>query len=248
VLFTIGNETFTQADLAKFLGDNQTKQPKESTVEGLIRKAYDGYKVDKIINYEDARLEQKYPDFRLLMNEYRDGILLFEITDENVWSKAIRDSAGLKNYHEQNLSKYMWGERTEAVIYKAKDAKIASKARKMVAKRAKKGYSNADITKEINASSLLNLQIEEGVFSKGDNELIDAQPWKAGITENKVNADGSVTFIEFVKVMEPMPKSLAEARGLITADYQTYLEQEWIKELRGKYKVEVNKEVFNTIK
>jgi peptidyl-prolyl cis-trans isomerase SurA len=247
-LFTIGTEIYTQADFAKFLGDNQTKQPKESTVEGLIRKAYDGYKVDKIINYEDARLEQKYPEFRLLMNEYRDGILLFEITDENVWSKAIRDSAGLKSYHEQNRAKYMWGDRTEAVIFKAKDAKIAAKARKMIAKRAKKGYTNADITKEINESSLLNLQIEEGVFSKGDNELIDAQPWKVGVTENKVNADGSVTFVEFVKVMEPMPKSLSEARGLITADYQTYLEQEWIKELRSKYKVDLNKDVFNSIK
>ena len=95
---------------------------------------------------------------------------------------------------------------------------------------------------------MLNLQIEEGIFSKGDNELIDAQPWKVGVTENKVNADGSVTFIEFVKVMEPMPKSLSEARGLITADYQTYLEQEWIKELRSKYNVDVNKDVFNTIK
>jgi peptidyl-prolyl cis-trans isomerase SurA len=142
----------------------------------------------------------------------------------------------------------MWGDRTEAVIFKAKDAKIAAKARKMIAKRAKKGYTNADITKEINESSLLNLQVEEGTFSKGDNELIDAQPWKVGVTENKVNADGSVTFIEYVKVMEPMPKSLSEARGLITADYQTYLEQEWIKELRSKYKVDLNKDVFNSIK
>jgi peptidyl-prolyl cis-trans isomerase SurA len=247
-LFSIGTEIYTQADFAKFLVDNQTKQPKESTVEGLIRKAYDGYKVDKIINYEDARLEQKYPDFRLLMNEYRDGILLFEITDENVWSKAIRDSSGLKNFHDQNRAKYMWGERTEAVIYKMKDAKIASKTRKMVEKRAKKGYTNDDITKEINKTSLLNLQVEEGVYSKGDNELIDAQAWKVGVSENKVNADGTVTFIEYKKVMEPMPKSLSEARGLITADYQTSLEQEWIKELRAKYKVEVNKEIFNSIK
>jgi peptidyl-prolyl cis-trans isomerase SurA len=129
-----------------------------------------------------------------------------------------------------------------------KDAKIASKTRKMVEKRAKKGYTNDDITKEINKTSLLNLQVEEGVYSKGDNELIDAQAWKVGVTENKVNADGTVTFIEYKKVMEPMPKSLSEARGLITADYQTSLEQEWIKELRAKYKVEVNKEIFNSIK
>lgn len=247
-LFSIGVEASTQSDFAKYLADNQSKQAKDSNIEGLIRKAYEGYKTDKIINFEDARLEQKYPEFRLLMQEYRDGILLFEITDENVWSKAIRDSAGLKTFHDQNRAKYMWGERTEAVVYKAKDAKIAAKARKMVAKRAKKGYTTEDIKKEINATSQLNLQTEEGTFSKGDNESVDGQPWVAGISPDFIKPDGSVVFVEYRKVLEPMPKSLSEARGLITADYQTYLEQEWIKELRAKYAVEVNKEVFNSIK
>lgn len=247
-LFSLGAEITTQEEFARYLADNQSKQAKEAVVEVLVRKAYDGFKNDKIIAYEDARLEEKNKDFRLLMQEYRDGILLFEITDENVWSKAIRDSAGLKAYHDANLSKYMWGERVEAVVYKCKDEKIASKVKKMVAKRHKKGTTVDAIRKEINADSQLNLQVEQGNFSKGDNEDVDSFAWASGTIQSKPGKDGAVILVEYVKVLAPMPKSLSEARGVITADYQNYLEQEWIKTLRSKYKVEVNREVFNTVK
>lgn len=247
-LFTLGKEASTQAEFAEFLAQNQSRQPKESVTEALVRKSYDYFRNEKIIAYEDARLEQKYPEFRMLMQEYRDGILLFEITDENVWSKALKDTAGLEAFHNQNKAKYMWGERVEAVVYKSKDAATAKATRKMVAKRAKKGTTTEEIKAQINKSSQLNLQVEEGTFSKGDNESIDAVNWTVGITADKVNADGSVTFVEVRKVLEPAPKSLQEARGLITADYQTFLEQEWIKELQKKYKVEVKQGVFDSIK
>jgi peptidyl-prolyl cis-trans isomerase SurA len=246
-LFSIGAESTTQEQFALYLAENQSKQPKEAVLEAILRKAYDGFRNDKVIAYEDARLEEKYIDFRLLMQEYRDGILLFEITDENVWSKAIRDSAGLKAFHEQNLSKYMWPERADAVVYTCKDAKIASKTRKMVSKREKKNYKTDDILKAINENSQLNLQVEEGLFAKGDNELVDKQTWQKGITPDMPSADGAVKFIEYRRILEPQPKALSEARGIITADYQNYLEQEWIKELKKKYQVNVNREVFLTI-
>jgi peptidyl-prolyl cis-trans isomerase SurA len=154
----------------------------------------------------------------------------------------------LEAFHNQNKAKYMWGDRVEAVVYKSKDAATAKATRKMVAKRAKKGTSIDEIKAQINKSSQLNLQVEEGTFSKGENESVDAVNWVVGITPDKVNADGSVTFVEVRKVLEPAPKSLQEARGLITADYQTFLEQEWIKELQKKYKVEVKQAVFDSIK
>jgi peptidyl-prolyl cis-trans isomerase SurA len=246
-LFSIGNEVSSQADFAKYLADNQSKQNKDLVVEGIIRKTYEAYTTDKIIAFEDARLEQKYPEFRMLMQEYRDGILLFEITDENVWSKAIKDSSGLSAFHNENASKYMWNQRADAVIYKAKDAKLAKATRKLVAKRVKKGLTTDAIKKEINATSELNLQTEEALFSKGDNETIDKLPWVAGITADQIGTDGTVTFVEFKKILEPQPKSLQEAKGLITADYQTFLEQKWIKELKAKYKVDIDRAVFDTI-
>jgi peptidyl-prolyl cis-trans isomerase SurA len=248
ILFSIGEESSSQQDFAKFLADNQSAQPKDAVIEALVRKAYEAFREDRIIAYEDARLEQKYPDFRMLMQEYRDGILLFDITDQLVWSKALKDTVGLTAFHEQNKMKYMWGDRVEAVVYKCKDEKIAKAVRKMVEKRAKKGYATDDIKKKINEKSELNLQIEEGTYSKGDNESVDKVNWVAGISPNETNTTGAVIFVEIRKVLPPMPKTLQEAKGLITADYQSNLEQEWIKELRAKYKVEVNREVFESIR
>jgi peptidyl-prolyl cis-trans isomerase SurA len=247
-LFVLGKEASTQADFAEFLAQNQSRQTKDNNVEALVRKSYDYFKNEKIKAYEDVRLEQKYPEFRMLMQEYRDGIMLFEITDENVWSKALKDTVGLEEFHKQNLGKYMWSDRVEAVVYKSKDIKAAKATRKLVAKRAKKGTTIDAIRTEVNESSQLNLQTEVGTFSKGDNETVDGINWVVGISADKLNADGSVTFVEITKVLEPTPKTLQEARGLITADYQTYLEQNWIKELKQKYPVEVKQDVFKTIK
>jgi peptidyl-prolyl cis-trans isomerase SurA len=247
-LFVLGKEASTQYDFAEFLVQNQSRQTKDNNIEALVRKSYDYFKNEKVKAYEDVRLEQKYPEFRMLMQEYRDGIMLFEITDENVWSKALKDTLGLEEFHKQNLANYMWSNRVEAVVYKSKDAKIAKATRKLVAKRAKKGTSVDVIRAEVNESSQLNLQTEAGTFSKGDNETVDGVNWVLGITEDKINADGSVTFVEIRNLIEPTPKTLQEARGLITADYQTYLEQNWIKELRSKYPVEVKRDIFESIK
>jgi peptidyl-prolyl cis-trans isomerase SurA len=246
-LFNLGNESYSQQDFAKYISENQSKLSKESNIEGVVRKSYESWKDDKIIAFEDARLESKYQDFRLLMQEYRDGILLFEITDENVWSKALKDSSGLANFYDKNKNNYMWGERLDAVIFKSKDAKIAKNTRKLVEKSIKKGTSLEEITKKINASSQLNLQVEEGLFSKGDNDVIDKINWNVGISADEVSADGSVTFVNVKKKLEPAPKSITEARGVITADYQTFLEKEWIEQLKKKYEVTINRAVFDTI-
>jgi len=246
-LFSIGNQNFTQSEFAKYLSDNQSKQADGSVVEVLVRKTYDAYKDDQIIAFEDSQLENKYPEFRLLMQEYRDGILLFEIKDEKVWSKALKDSAGLVAFHSTQKDKYMWGERVQAVVYSAKDEATAKATRKMVAKKMKNKATLDDIRKKINEGSALNLQIQEGTFAKGDDERIDAIEWVKGLSPDKKGKDGSVVFVEVIKVLPPGPKEINEARGLITADYQTYLEKEWINELRKAYKVEVFRQVLDTI-
>ena len=99
----------------------------------------------------------------------------------------------------------------------------------------------------VNKDSQLNLQIESGKFSKGDNKTIDGINWVPGIS-NFITSDKSIVFIDVHKKLAPMPKSLLEARGLITADYQNYLEKEWLTGLKDKYPVKVNQDVFSTIK
>jgi peptidyl-prolyl cis-trans isomerase SurA len=247
-LFTLGIEKTTQQEFAKYISDNQTVQKKDALPEALVRKAYAAFRDNKIISYEDVRLEEKYPEFRLLMQEYHDGILLFDITNELVWDKAIKDSAGLAEFHEKNKNNYLWGDRIEAAIYKSKDEKTAKAVRKLVNKRNKKGYSIDFIKKKINKNSELNLQTEEGIFSKGDNETIDKLKWVQGLSLDEKTNDGLIVFVEVIRLVPPGPKSLPEAKGLITSDYQTFLEKQWIKELKAKYQVKVDEEVFKTIR
>jgi len=245
-LFSIGNKSYTQFDFADYLEFNQSRLANDTDVPALVRKTYKNWVEDKIIAFEDEQLENKYDQFRLLMQEYRDGILLFEITDKMVWSKALEDSAGLAAFHEANKSKYMWAERTDAVIYTAKDEKTAKAARKLINKRMKKGYQPEDILKEINKSSQLNLSIQKGLFSAGDNEIIDMIAKSEGVSPNYNRPEGLV-FVVVNKILAPQPKSISEARGLITSDYQNYLEKEWLKELRKNYPVKVNKEILYSI-
>ena len=240
-LFELDGQTYSQWDLAKYIADKQSSGLKES-IEIYVNKKYKTWMEETIISYENSRLETKYPEFKALLKEYRDGILLFELTDEKIWSKAISDTSGLKTFYENNKKNYMWTERVDATIYMVENVEYLKK----ILKLAKKDVPKNDILNQINHDSLIYVRIVRDEYELGDNEIIDAQEWIPGITDT-FNHEGETVFIQIHEVMAPQPKLLSETRGIITADYQNYLEEQWIKELRAKYKVVVNKEVLNSI-
>lgn len=248
-MFTLDGKTYTQADFAKYLDSHQSKRQKpagKNAAEGvseLVAAMYKQWVDDAIISYEESRLEQKYPEFKALMQEYRDGILLFELTDKKVWSKAVKDTVGLKEFYEKNKENYKWDERAEVSIYTAANEKIAKEVRKMLAKNK----TEKEILDAINKSSQLNLQVDSRIVQKGENDLVDAN-WAPGIAPDKVQENGKVTIVVVHKLLKPEVKSFNEAKGLVTADYQNYLEKEWLESLRQKYEVKVNREVLETIK
>ena len=198
---------------------------------------------DKLMAEEDAKLEQKYTPFRLLMKEYREGILLFELTDQKVWSKAVKDSSGLAIFYDQHKESFMWPERADVVIYTCANAKVAADARKMLMQ----GKERSEVAGELNQASQLNLQIEQGLFSREDKPFLKDIEWKQGFSKD-LPADGQVIFLDVKEIFAPRPKKLEEAKGLITSEYQNFLEKLWIEELRGKYKFEINKDVLHSIR
>ena len=197
---------------------------------------------DKLLQLEDARLEEKHTAFRLLMKEYREGILLFEMTDQMVWSKAVKDTAGLAAYYESNKENFKWPERANVIMYTCSSPEIAKKTRKML----NAGKDKSTIAGELNQESQLNLQVQEGVFAREDNALLDKTTWKVGISED-IADNGQIVIVQFKEIIPPTIKKLDEARGMITSEYQTYLEQQWITEMRAEHKYQVNKEVLYTI-
>lgn len=239
---------FTQQDFAKRLAKFKIKDAtKDVNVKSEINKIYKRQVYSNAINFKDSRLSKTNNEFKLLIQEYRDGILLFDLTDEKVWSKAVKDSAGLENFYQENKNNYMWDKRADATLYVCKDANVAKSVSKILKKKEKKGYTNDDILRMINVDSQLDLNIEEGKFVKGENYSVDKAVWKNATTTN-VESDKGTTIVVVNKVLEPQPKSLEEIRGLITSDYQNHLEDEWVKELKSKYEVKVNEEVLKLVK
>ncbi|MCX6243528.1 MAG: peptidylprolyl isomerase [Bacteroidetes bacterium] len=241
-MFTVGDTRYTQKDFTAYLQKNQRKTEKQKII-FFIDRAYKDFVTEGLIKWENARLESKYPDFRNLMGEYRDGILLFDLTDQKVWSKAVKDTTGLKEYYENNKKNYMWDERMDATIYTVRDQKYAQKVRNFIIS----GLTDDAILKEINTDTAKILKIESGKYSRKENPYIDAITWAPGLS-GELKANTGAVIVNVRKIIPPEVKTLNEARGLITNDYQNYLEKIWVEYLHRKFTVIVNKEVLARIK
>ncbi len=245
-LFSIADKKYTQLDFANYLENHQTKRAKiDAGV--LVKSTYSQFLDECCIAFQESVLDKKYPEFKALMQEYRDGILLFDLTDKKVWGKAVKDTAGIEDFYQKNKSNYMWEQRVEANIYTCADAKIAEQVRKLIKKQEKANFSNDSLMSIVNNNSQLNLKIDKGKFVKNENEFIDKVQWVEGISEDIIK-NKQVVFVRINKVLQPDVKKLNEARGLVTSDYQNFLEKEWIESLRKKYSVTIDRSVLGTVK
>ena len=254
VLFRYADQKVTQAQFAEYLVKNQKKQ-KPVALRGFINGKYQSFVEETLMAYEDARLESKYPEFGLIMQEYRDGILLFELTQQKVWDKAVRDTMGLETFYLSVRENYMWPERKEATILQVKNLPT-EKACSELASKLTEWVNLSEMTLEtikakILEDSTLMAEVSRGKFVRGENSLVDGltQPGqsssKATLEENgKYTLDLTIFHLD----LPAMPKELNEVKGHITAEYQNYLEKEWIRELRGKYPYTVNRSLLDKIK
>lgn len=207
------------------------------------KKQYDEFISNTLLNYKKSQLPVENYDFKMLVNEYTEGILLFNLMDQNVWTKSVKDTVGLKAFHEANKNRYMWGERAETYIVDCKNDTVEKEARKLVQKILDGKMTKDQFLAKMNKKVKDKVFIIDGLYSQGDNTMVDGLGFKKGIsaTEKK---DGKTRFAIVYNIRQAEPKSLKEAKGLIISDYQTYLEEEWIKALRAKYPVNVNKDVL----
>ncbi|MFZ5551474.1 MAG: peptidylprolyl isomerase [Bacteroidota bacterium] len=243
-MFRFADKVFTQKDFTEHLASLQRKGMQKEEMISFINTTYDRWQNNSIMDYEDAKLEVKYPEFKMLMKEYRDGILLFEITDQKVWSKAVKDSAGLAQYYEKNKQNYMWPKRYDVDFVWCANAKLAKKVRKDL----KKGkLDEKQLLEKYNKDSQLNLKIESGVFTDEKDMIKKHAPSAKGLSPN-YSENGQVLIIRTKNILEPTPKTITEAKGIITNDYQGWLEKEWLESLKKKYPVTVNRDVLYSIK
>ncbi|MEM9545909.1 MAG: peptidylprolyl isomerase [Bacteroidota bacterium] len=218
---------------------------KSKPLEEAVEEVYQEFVKEKAYEFEQANLENKYPEFRSLMREYREGILLFEATKINVWDKANQDTLGLYNFYEQNKSKYIYEE--QATIGKYIVNTTDKKQLKKIMKCAKKHDSEKTL-KRFNKDGKEMIEYSEVVVEPGSKELLGLEFKKKSISEPIIDTNSKKSlFKKVVKVSPSRRKSLKEARGYVVADYQDQLEQKWISELRKEFEVEIDQDVYNAL-
>ena len=185
-------------------------------------------------------------DMKYLIQEYHDGLLLYEASNREVWEKAANDEAGLQKFFKKNKKKYVWDEpRFKGIAYHTKDAADIKAVQKAV--KGKKFDEWAQILRTtFNNDSVLRIRVNKGIFKKGDNGLVDKMEF--GVADAKVkNIKGFPHTAVFGKKLTT-PEEMSDVKALVVADYQEQMEKAWVEALRAKYPVEVNWELIEKIK
>lgn len=242
-LFEFAEQEFTSRDFLQYLQKSQDSYTKFDELEPALYQAIKDYSRNRLLAYEKERLPEKYPEFRLLNREYYEGILLFNVTEQEVWEKAVRDTAGLKAFYEERKDQYRWDERYRLYKVDAASKKLIRKARRGL----KKGESVSSIERELNQDSKLAVKIDSMVAERGSG-LKDSAfiPRKKGFSDRLERNERYILYYT-EKVMPPRVKELSEVRGRVASDYQQHLEKKWMEELKAKYEVNMNREVLDQV-
>ena len=243
VILSIENRSFLIYDFLEYLL-NLKKLDKNLIINNTLTKLYEKFVNQKLIAFEKTQLEKKYPEFKALMKEYRDGILLFEISDQMIWTKAIKDTSGLKEFYMSNTDTWKWPNRIKATIYTSESKKTISKT---ISLKKKKGINNDSLIKIINKENILSLSYESKIIEDFSKYNTSFEELKKGF--NKLINDNDKWTTIYVEEKLPMAnKKLKECEGLVVSAYQNYLEKAWIENLKNNHSLTVNYNSLYSIK
>jgi peptidyl-prolyl cis-trans isomerase SurA len=194
-----------------------------------------------ILDYYKKHLEDYNTDFRYQMEEFKDGNVLFEIMERNIWGKASSDLNGLQKHYNENKGKYLWAASANIILFNC-----ASKA---IADEARAALSKGKDWKQIEEESNNKIQADSGRFELSQIPVTITPNMPAGtISETNVSPDGNASFIKLIHYYDAnMQRNFDEARGLVINDYQNILEESWITDLKKKYPVKINEAVFQSL-
>lgn len=239
-MFVINKKAITQKEFGEYIKNN-SRYIRNGSFQYIVDQHYANFEKAEILKYEESRLTEKYPDFKLLLNEYHDGILLFEIMSDSVWNKASQDSVGLQKYFDANKNNYAWLERVDAYVYECLNATVAADVQKLLS--TKKDYTSKEILEEINKSSELNLKVKTNKYEIENTPFLKGNKFVKGINST-YEYNGKYYVVVVNEVIAPTHKELTECRGLVISDYQNHLEKTWLEKLRKDYPTTIHKDVL----
>lgn len=236
-LFKLGGRDYTVGDFWSYTISRQRKRT-HSNLKEYKTDLYNRFEEKSIFDVEEIQLSKTNFDYRMILEEYRSGILLFNLMEEKVWKKAIEDTVGQKAYYEKNKKEFIQKENADVRIFVSNNESVIELSRK---------YLNAS-TKEIdslfNQREALNLQVIEKNVERGQDEMIEAY-WKEGIYNHKENE--KYYLINVKKIVPEGIKKYEKTKGAVISGYQDELEKNWIEELKSQHPVKVSKSVLKKL-
>ncbi len=201
---------------------------------------------EEVKAYADEHLEEKYPELRNLVQEYHDGILLFEVSLREVWDKAAKDTAGLEQFFAANKKKYTWdAPHFKGWLLQCKD-KNSAKAAQAIIKSADPDSVKSYIAHRINQDSVTYVKAQRGLWEQGKNAAVDKYGLK--IKKAEFTPNEQLLYVVCVGKKLKAPATWDDEKGKVTTDYQDFLEKAWIEKLRAKYPVVINEDVWQKIR
>jgi len=241
-IFSMDGKKFTQKEFADHLIFQYRAYARKSLSEA-IDLSYQDWVKKAILEYEESKLPSKFPAYKALITEYHDGILLYEIMSDIVWNKAMRDTSGLENYFESNKKKYTWGKRVDADIYECYAESDAKKAYEMLKNDT---ITSELVVEEINGKSELKIRHRKGKFEIDKTSYLKNVNLEEGLN-SPFKVDNKYFVLNVNEILEPGQKKFSESKGAATSDYQSYLEEEWLKKLSKKHVIKVYTEELYSI-
>lgn len=226
---------------------NRIRMARSASVPEAVSMLYQGFVDESALKFEEQQLNEKYPEFRALMREYEEGILLFEVTKQEVWDKASQDSVGLENFFPNVQERYTWNERA-IVSYYTLSGEQANNLKKVIKYTSRRSPEKV-LAKYNKDSSPQMISRTEKTLEQGRHRVLEGMEWGVGaISKTETDPrDQSISFMKIERILPAEPKTLSEARGYVVADYQDALERRWVQELQQRYKVDVDRTVLESL-
>lgn len=226
-----------------FIELQQKAKSKTAPIAKLVDELFEKFIDEQVTTYHNENLENEFPEFRYVMDEYRDGLLLFDLMEREIWTKAKTDTLGLTNYFEKNIKNYQWKKRYNTNIFSSTDKSIITKVKKFL----DRGKSLTYIKEQLNKDGKINVMVKSGLFEE-DYDILPAYNNLVKGVSPVVTKDEYYFVVDVTEVKQIEAKKLTECTGKVVNDYQQFLEANWVDELKKEFKIKVNSDVFQTVK
>ena len=226
-----------------FIHSQQKTKIKIKPINKLVAVLFEKFIDEQITSYYNENLENDFPEFKYVMDEYRDGLLLFDLMDREIWTRAKSDTTGIQDFYKNHLGNYQWKKRFGVDILSSTDKSIIEKTMQLL----KKGKSIDVIKDKLNTEGKVNIMVKSGVFEEDDAIMSSFQNVTKGVS-TIVFKDNYYFILNVTDIKEAGPKLFTECKGKVMSDYQQFLESNWVNELKKEFEVKIQPEVFTIIK